>query len=62
MLMGALCRAGMLIPVHGTLSLDLGAGSVVTEYGREDVVPDGIPESLEGISSAMLQVRLVLAR
>ena len=61
-LMGALCRGGVLIPVHGPLSLDLGVGYLVTEYGREDIALDGIPEPLEGISSALLQARLVLRR
>ncbi len=61
-LMGALCRGGVLIPVHDPLSLDLGVGYLVTEYGREDIALDAIPQPLEGISSALLQARLVLRR
>jgi hypothetical protein len=60
-LMGALCRAGVLVPMRGPLSLDLSLGYLVTEYGREGIAPDAVPRPLEGISSALLQARLVLS-
>jgi hypothetical protein len=62
MLIGAICRGGVLIPVHGPLSLDLGLGYIVTEDDREDLVPDGLALPLEGIASALIQARLVLKR
>lgn len=62
MLMGAVCRAGVLIPVRGPVSLDFGLGYLVTEDAREDVVPDGLVEPLEGIASAVIQARLVLTK
>jgi len=59
-LLGALGRGGVWIPLGGPVALDLGAGYIVTQDKMSGFVTDAPQEHLEGIASAIFQIRLVV--
>jgi hypothetical protein len=59
-LLGALGRGGVWIPLGGPVALDLGAGYIVTQDKMAEFALDASREHLEGIASALFQIRLVV--